>query len=208
MKLSITQKQINFAYNSLLDKSRLDFGFVLMAVISMSICVFGFAINSPSVIIGSMLVSPLLYPLLSIPATLFWKDYKIFKIKTAWIIISIMVLIIYAMLISSILEIFSLNNYGSELFVRLEGHLIIYFLVAIASGAGGAVSLFWPHVFEAIPGVAISVALLPPIVILGYSLTIMNFDNLYISSLILLLNFVGIILGSALIIYIFRKYKK
>lgn len=46
MKLDIIQKEINFAYNKLLDKSRLDFGFVMLAVISLTICILGFIINS------------------------------------------------------------------------------------------------------------------------------------------------------------------
>lgn len=208
MKLNITQKDINSAYNNLLDKSRLDFGFALLALISLSICVLGFAIDSASVIIGSMLVSPLLYPLLSIPATIFWKDYKFFKRKLIWILVAIITLIIYAILLSSTLEIFSLNKYGSELIDRLTAHLAIYFLIALASGAGGAVSLFWPHVIEAIPGVAISVALLPPIAILGYALAINNYDIVKTSGIILMFNFIGILIGSTIIIYILRKYKK
>ena len=208
MKLDITQKDINFAYSKLLDKSRLDFGFVMLAVISITICILGFIINSASVIIGSMLVSPLLYPLLSIPATLFWKDYKFFTRKAAWIVVSIIILILYAFILFSLNKILYIDNIGSELTERITAHIAIYALIALASGAGGAVSLFWPHVAEAVTGVAISVALLPPIAIVGYSLTVNDLNMFQTASLILLINFIGILIGSSLIIFVLNKFKK
>lgn len=208
MKLDITQKDINFAYNKLLDKSRLDFGFVMLAVISLTICILGFIINSASVIIGSMLVSPLLYPLLSIPATLFRNDYKFFIRKSVWIVVSIIILVLYALVLFSLNEILYINNIGSEITERVTAHIFIYLLIALASGAGGAVSLFWPHVAEAVAGVAISVALLPPIAIVGFSITVNDFNMFKTASLILLINFIGILIGSSLIIFILKKFKK
>ena len=204
MKIELSKDDINGSYKKLLDKSRLDFGFVFLAFISIFICVLGFAINSASVIIGSMLVSPLLYPILSIPATVFWKDYKFFSRKSMWMLLVIFCLILF----STFLKFLFIEDFGSEIIERINSNILVYFFIALASGAGGAFSLFWPHVVEAIPGVAISVALLPPIAIVGFAFASGDLNMLKISSIILTLNLLGIVLGSTLVIGVLKKLQK
>lgn len=64
------------SYNKLFNKAKLDIDFSLLAVSAMIICVLGLSINSPSVVIGSMLVSPLIVSFLAIPSTIMLGQSK------------------------------------------------------------------------------------------------------------------------------------
>ena len=79
-----------------------------------------------------------------------------------------------------------------------------YFLVAFFFRAGRDLSFYSPGIYEAVAGIAISVAVIPPIVMLGIGLGIgiakQNTNLVFVSGMIVLGNIIGIYLGSIVMI--------
>ena len=71
-----------------------------------------------------------------------------------------------------------------------------YFVVAFLSGLAGAFAFFWPRIIEALAGIAISVALIPPVVMLGIGISELSRKLVQGSAKILVLNVIGMVMGA------------
>ena len=75
---------------------------------------------------------------------------------------------------------------------RLNAAMMDYFLVAFFSGLAGTYAFYSPKIHEAVAGIAISVALIPPVVMLGIGLGIglakQNTDLVFTSGAIVVSN--------------------
>ena len=108
--------------------------------------------------------------------------------------------------ISVVLSLLIPFQYQSEIHDRLASSPLQYLIVAVFSGIAGTFAYYWPRVSETITGVGISVALVPPFVMVGVAVG--NIDMLLLakSSLIVLLNVIGIMLGSAVAFINIKRY--
>jgi uncharacterized membrane protein len=86
----------------------------------------------------------------------------------------------------------------SEIADRLSALPTYYFMVAFLSGVAGTFAFFWPPIVEALAGIAISVALVPPAVMLGIGLAELDSELVHGSAKIVVLNVIGMILGAYL----------
>jgi uncharacterized hydrophobic protein (TIGR00271 family) len=126
----------------------------------------GLNTNSTAVIIGAMLISPLMGPIMGLGLSvgindfdLMKRSFKNFAIAT---IISILTSAVY-FLISP------LNEAGSELLARTNP-TIYDVLIAFFGGMAGIVAIANRDRGNVIPGVAIATALMPPLCTAGYGL--------------------------------------
>ena len=101
-------------------------------------------------------------------------------------------------------EIIGYRISGSEILARTEPTLLDLG-VAIAAGTAGAFAKVRRSVSDAIPGVAISVALVPPLCVVGIGLAVGDFKLSTGSFVLFLTNLVGIILTAA-IVFLFESY--
>jgi len=189
-------------YKTLVKKGRPGIYFFVMAISSSAIASMGFIMNSPSVIIGAMVISPLLYPVALAGSALSQRQWREF-VK----LIKLLGYGAFAVLATSVLlSLLIPFEYQSEIQDRLASSPLQYLIVAIFSGIAGTFAYYWPKVSETITGVGISVALVPPFVMVGVALG--NGDTLLLakSALIVLLNVLGIMLGSAGAFMLIKRY--
>lgn len=140
--------------------------FVTMLSLSVVVAVMGLALNSAAVVIGAMLLAPLMQPVLaagaSLAMALFGKSLAaLAKVAaaTAWCIA-----IAYAL--SWLLPDDTLT---SEVLARTQPD-IKDLVVALAAGAAGAYATVRSDVSASLPGVAVAVALVPPLGSVGITL--------------------------------------
>lgn len=191
-------------YRKLINKGRPGIYFFVMAASSAAITTMGFVMNSPSVIIGAMVISPLLYPVTLAGSAIAQKENREF-------ILLIKLLgygAITVLIASSALALLIPFEYQSELHSRLASSPLQYLIVAALSGVAGTFAYYWPRVSETITGVGISVALMPPFVMVGVALGNMDWLLLSKSGFIVSLNVAGIMIGSALTFLAIRRYSK
>jgi uncharacterized hydrophobic protein (TIGR00271 family) len=141
----------------------------LEIVFSAGIAALGLALNSPAVIIGAMLISPLMGPIMATGLALAAGDlYLAIKAITNLVVSIALAIALSAFIVwllpfhSATAEVLSrinpdLLDLGVALFSGFAGSLAV-----CRAGADGAVTT--------LPGVAIAVALMPPLCVMGYGL--------------------------------------
>ncbi len=147
--------------------------FFVLIVLSTLLAAFGLAANSVAVIIGAMLVAPLMTPILATAAALLLADMKILLSSAAVIAAGVLMAIGTSMVVTFIgLQNFTtVYSLPSEILGRTQPSLLDLG-VAIAAGLAGGYVLTHPKASSSLPGVAIAVALVPPLATVGILLEI------------------------------------
>lgn len=201
---AVSPEYLSDKYRKLLSKGQPGFYFFIMTASSAAITTMGFIMNSPAVIIGAMVISPLLYPVALAGSAAAQKE----KTEFLYLLKLLAYGAIVVLIVSSIFSLLIPFGYQSELHSRLASSPLQYLIVAIISGIAGTFAYYWPRVSESITGVGISVALMPPFVMIGVALGNADWLLLSKSTLIVLLNVIGIMAGSALAFLLIRRYSK
>jgi len=186
-------------FERLQNGSRLNMDFVMLIALSTAIASFGLLQNSTAVVIGAMLVAPLMTPLLG--AGMGLVQGNIVLVKDA--IRSVILGIALSLLVSGAIGFFTphAHTLTSEMLARGQPNLLDL-IVAIFSGVAAAYALARPGMLEALPGVAIAAALIPPLATVGLSLTLQHTKNATGAAFLFGTNLVAIILASAFTMYL------
>ena len=147
------------------DDGRMTSRYTFMVVVSVGIAILGLLLNSPAVIIGAMLISPLMGPIVLLGFALCTIDYSQFK-KSLEALLAGTVL---ALLASFLIVKFSpLTVATPEILARTQPNLFDL-MVAILSGLAAGYAVV-KNKGAAIVGVAIATALMPPLAVTGFGL--------------------------------------
>ncbi len=145
-----------------------SFSFIFMIALSACIATLGLIANSAPAIIGAMIIAPLMSPIvgLSYGLTAFEKRLviKSFLTLTAGVILVVVLAYIITVL-------FGLRITGSEILSRTSPTLIDLG-IAMAAGAAAALANSRRSILNSIAGVAIAVALVPPLAVCGIGLAL------------------------------------
>jgi uncharacterized hydrophobic protein (TIGR00271 family) len=128
----------------------------------------GLDTNSPAVIIGAMLISPLMSPILGIGLSVAINNRLTLRISLKHFGIAIVVSLVTSFLYFLLTPLSSVEP-TSEMLARTSPTFLDV-LVAFFGGIAGVVSGTRLEKSNAIPGVAIATALLPPLCVAGYGL--------------------------------------
>lgn len=181
----------------LLQNSTPDFDFFYITGLSVLMATFGLLADSASIVIGSMLIAPVLYPILGVALGLSMSNPSVIARSTVTLTKSFAIGIGLAA-VATIL--FTEETVATaEVLMRTEPSLL-HLLVAVVAGAAVAFALGQPEWSETLPGIAISVALIPPLAVVGVGIAALDIDIISGSLVLLGLNCVGII-GAALVTF-------
>jgi uncharacterized hydrophobic protein (TIGR00271 family) len=167
---------------------------------SIMVASLGLDLNSPAVIIGAMLISPLMSPILGIGLSMGINDKR--GLFTALNHFGISICI--ALLTSFIY--FYLTPFGDptpEIISRTAPTLLDV-LIAFFGGIAGIVSGSRMDKSNAIPGVAIATALMPPLCVTGFGLANGEWDIMIKSFYLFFLNACFVALATYLIVRFLR----
>jgi uncharacterized hydrophobic protein (TIGR00271 family) len=142
--------------------------FFTLMVLSTLLAAFGLAANSVAVIIGAMLVAPLMTPILATAAALLVVDLRMLLSSIGTLASGVAVAIGTSMFVTWVgLQNFTTTySLPSEILGRTQPSLLDLG-VAIAAGLAGGYVLTHPKASSSLPGVAIAVALVPPLATVG-----------------------------------------
>lgn len=131
----------------------------------------GLTLGSPAVIIGAMLISPLMGPIMAAGLALAAGDFILTVRSVANIIVSSAIAIAFATVLVVLLP---FREMTAEIAARTQPNTLDL-VVALFSGAVGALatSKSLRGVATSIPGVAIAVALMPPLCVTGYGVGVL-----------------------------------
>ena len=143
-----------------------------MLMCSIVIASIGLSQNSQAVIIGAMLISPLMAPILGIGLSVGINDMSTLRVS----LIHFGAAIFIAILTSTVyFYIFDIPEITSEIQSRTNPTFLDIF-VAIFGGVAGIISIARKDISVTLPGVAIATALMPPLCVTGYGLATANWE--------------------------------
>ncbi len=203
---SLTNKDKNDAVERLIKGSTPSQDFFFMIILSILTATFGLLLDNVVVIIGSMLIAPILYPFLSLSLGITMSDPKLLS-RSFYTIVKSVVLGVIAAAITTLLFSSSFPSTTSEIASRIQPSLV-YVLIAIIAGFAGSFALVKPKLSETLPGIAISVALIPPIAVIGIGIARLDMQIISGSLLFLLANAIGVIFASVITFSLMNFYVK
>ena len=128
----------------------------------------GLIANSSATIIGAMIIAPLMNPIVSFSYASVKLKYRLLIKSTLTILTGILCVIAVSCVVTLLIGI---RIAGSEIIARANPN-ILDLAVAMASGTAGAFALTRRNISNALPGVAIAVALVPPLCVVGIGLAL------------------------------------
>lgn len=160
----------------------------------------GLNVNSTAVIIGAMLISPLMGPIVGAGFGLGMYDFALLKRSLKNLLIATVV----SLLVSTVYFMLSpFKEIQSELAARTSPNIYDIF-IAFFGGLVGVIAITRVEKGNPIPGVAIATALMPPLCTAGYGLALGNFKFFFGALYLYTINCVFICIATFIIV----KYLK
>ena len=150
----------------------------------------GLNMNSTAVVIGAMLISPLMTPIIGLGFGLAIFDTRLIKQSLEVLFTQVLV----SLLVSTLYFWISPLSYASSELIARTSPTIWDVLIAIAGGIAGVIGSWKKEANNIVPGVAIATALMPPICTAGYGLANGNVRFLSGALYLFLINCVFIML--------------
>lgn len=178
-----------------------DWNYWIELLLAAGIATLGLILNSPAVIIGAMLISPLMGPINAAGLALAAGDIYLAVRSTANLVLSILGSIAFSAALVWLLpfhaptpEILarthpSLLDLAVAIFSGLAGTLLL-----LRGGGGGGVT--------ALPGVAIAVALMPPLCTVGFGVGAGMLEDVMSGAFLLFLTNLAAIIASAFFLFL------
>lgn len=143
--------------------------YILMVMMSAGIAILGLLLSSPAVVIGAMLLSPLMSPILGVGFALATGKQKWLKISAKTLAIGSIASVLFA---AVIVLVSPLQTVTEEIAARTRPNLFDL-LVALFSSIAGSYAMIRGRE-GTIVGVAIATALMPPLAVVGFGLATLN----------------------------------
>ena len=143
--------------------------YAFMTVMSAGIAVLGLLLSSPAVVIGAMLISPLMNPILGLGFSLATFDFREMRRAVIALVAGAVAAVIFTALIVLVSP---LKAATAEILARTRPNLFDL-LVALFAALAGTFAIIRGK-GETIVGVAIATALMPPLAVVGYGLATWN----------------------------------
>lgn len=177
---------------------------IWVLICAIFIASLGLNVNSTAVIIGAMLISPLMGPIMGIGLGLGINDFDLIKKSFR----NLAIATIFGILTSTLYFLLSpLNEARSELLARTTP-TIYDVMIAFFGGMAGIVASSSRLKGNVIPGVAIATALMPPLCTAGFGLASGNFSYFFGAFYLYMINSVFIAFATTLGVKLMHFSKK
>ena len=163
-----------------------------------AIAALGVQTDSTAVVIGAMLVAPLMTPIMATSLSLVMgrptRAIRSLLLVAAGVVIAVGLSFLIARYAPGVVEISANSQIASR-----TAPTLLDLLIALAAGCAGGYAVCRPDVSDSLPGVAIAVALVPPLAVVGITLSAGQFVLAAGAFLLFVTNLVGIIVASGII---------
>ena len=197
------EKDKEEAITALREAARPDRDFYLLVMGATLFALFGIALDSVPVLIGSMIVAPLAAPILALGLGLAITDERLVLRSLVTLLVACIGASLLAGTIGHFLPVFSVNG----TFISFIAHPFYDITIALIAGAIAAYGYVRTKISGALTGIGIAVSLMPPLVASSLAIRSLDIPLLRESSVIFIVNIAGILLGSLLVFIIFGMHK-
>ena len=207
--LDIKKSEQYRTVEELMEKSRPSSVYYTLLILSSIIVTAGLIVENAAVVIGGMLITPVLTPIFLIGLGISIGDIKFSKKMAIFVLKSLLIILLSGLFLGVLFGV-----EGKPQFFPLKGtglsHLggaVLYFVVALVSGLAATLAWVRKEISEILPGVAVAVALIPPLVLVGLGFSVMNIDVVRYNFFMFFFNLLGVLVGSLLVFSLLKFYK-
>jgi len=201
--LTVEENVKNSVVDKLLSQSQENSTYYTLLVVSTLIIGSGILLSNSFIIIGGIVMAPVLNPILVIALSIAVGELTPIK-NVAFLLLKSFVLVLIAAVLLSV--VFSPAQ-NLELFENTMRTAILYFIVAVSSGVGATFGLVRREISRILPGTAIAVSLIPPLVLMGIWIGAYNVELVRYYIMVFLFNVCGVIVGSIIVFSLLKFYK-
>ncbi len=197
--LSLTNEEKKDISVSIKENAKLDKLYIIELAFSVLIATLWLLQNSVAVVVWAMIIAPIIRPIngLSYSIARWWQ--LVFKKSFFMLLVSFFLSIALAFLTTKILW---LNVETSEILSRTNPNLIDFF-IAIFSGAIWIMSIKFTRLWSWLAWVAMAVALVPPLSVIGIEIALNNYSSAFWAFLLFLTNILAIWLISTIFLWLY-----
>ena len=194
----------NSVIKDILSEVEITTGYFFVLTVANLIALCGLIMNSSPVIIGAMLISPLMGPILSFGFAFVTGDNAIWGKSVKKITLSVALSVVVA---AAATFISPLNDVTSEILARTRPNLSDLIVAFLAGTAGASALCTKKNYLTVVSGVAIATAVIPPLSVAGFGAGIADLKIFYGGLLLFFTNFVAIVLSTCAVFsfYGFRR---
>lgn len=182
------------------DDVEISAGYFLALSLSNLIALSGLIVNSAPVIIGAMLISPLMEPILSVGFAFLTGNRTIWRMSLKKIFLSLVVTLAVAGIATWISPLQETTN---EILSRTRPNLYDLIIALLAGLAGAAAICTKKNILTVVPGVAIATAVIPPLSVAGFGIGTSNLPIFLGGFFLFFTNFIAIIFATCAVLLYF-----
>ncbi len=199
----IKQSDRNQFCTKIIDASAPNSDYYFLVALSTLIVALGLLADNVVLVIGGMLVTPLLSPILAITLGIIINERVVIMRSVRIFSTSIILAFVVAVLVG----LFSTKSLAAnQIISRFQPDLFSFF-VAIVAGLAASFAWAKPNLSETLPGIAITVTLIPPLTSIGLAVADRQWEICGNSIRVFLINIVGIIAASLLVFSLMDFYR-
>lgn len=180
-------------FQVLRDNARVKTSYMVLMVLSTALATLGLFSDSSPVVIGAMILAPLMSPIISMSMASLRQDKKLILDSMRTILAGLGIGFVFAVIITLATPIYNPN---AEILARTSPNLLDLG-VAVISGIAGAYAHAREQIAKTLAGVAIAVALVPPLAVAGIGLGWLDWEIFSGALLLLSTNLAGMVLSAS-----------
>ena len=188
------QDEVKELFVNLKESSQASESFIVLMMLASVLATIGLFADSPPVIIGAMILAPMMSPILSMSMGILRQSSELLVDSARTLALGIGLTLGIGVLAAWLTPLGSLNH---EISARLSPTLLDLG-VAIFSGMAGAYASARSEVAKNLAGVAIAVALVPPLAVSAIGIGWWDWHVFWGAMLLFLTNLIGMVLAAAL----------
>ncbi|NJL84678.1 MAG: DUF389 domain-containing protein [Chloroflexaceae bacterium] len=165
----VSSEQMEAMRLDLLSESELTLNFLVLAISSCAIASFGLLTNSAAVIIGAMIIAPLMLPIRGLAFAAIDSEPKLLRRSINSLAVGTIGAVLMAAFLGLLVSV-PASEFGGEILARTQPNLVDLG-IALAAGGVSAFAKTRPEIRDSLAGTAIAVALMPPLCVVGITLS-------------------------------------
>jgi len=190
----VDYEEVKTTFVNLKENAQTTESYLVLMVLSTLLAAVGLFANSAPVIIGAMILAPLMAPIVSLSMGVLRQDIDLIFTSSKTLTIGIFLALLFGALFTLMMP---LQTVTTEIAARLSP-TILDLAVAIIAGIAGAYASARSEVAKSLAGVAIAVALVPPLTVSGIGISWLDWHTFSAAFLLFATNLAGIVLASTL----------
>lgn len=173
--------------------------FFVLLILATIIATAGIIGDSTATVIGAMIVAPLMTPIMATAAALIMGNMSRAFNRLLLVAIGVLTVVFLSWLAGLLYPSIISFSQNGQIVARVSPRLIDL-VAALASGAAGAFCLSRDDIADSLPGVAIAISLVPPLCVVGLSLSAGEIEAATGALLLFVTNFLAILLAGGAVL--------